>query len=96
MIVRSLLVMYLSTRTLYDMSFFFMVDPLLIRVDSTSTMVVEQEVHGVTASPTLPLSYHYNQWKMLKPLPSKAYRAIPLCHIEELSYFLTRCDGNGM
>ena len=35
--------------------------------------------------PTLPLSYHYSQWKMLKALHSKAYKPVPLCHIEELS-----------
>ena len=33
---------------------------------------------------------------MLKALQDKAYRAIPLCHIEELSYFLPQCDDNGM
>ena len=34
-IVRSLFVTCLGTATLYEISFFFMVDPLVIRVDST-------------------------------------------------------------
>ena len=58
--------------------------------------MVEQDVHMMYQHPLpSPLSYHYSQWKMLKALHSKAYRAIPLCHIEELSYFLTQYDDNG-
>ena len=33
---------------------------------------------------------------MLKPLPSKAFRAIPLCHIEELSQECVLYKYNGM